>query len=191
MPRSVLRDPRGQLARDIPPREILEALADPATRLWVDIDSASRHQHAILEKLFRFHPLTIEDTLNPNSRVKIEAYDGYLFVQADLGRRAHDVMWTPGVKSLVGPNGVPAPLDAQVVAFLKRNATADGHLRARSDLRRGQEVEIIAGPMAGLIAIIEDPPDAQGRIRVLMRLLNQRPIKVRMPVRAVRSGWVA
>ncbi|MDF2771599.1 MAG: corA [Geminicoccaceae bacterium] len=80
MPRSVLHDSRGRLARDIPPRDLVEALADPATRLWVDIDSESRHQHAVLEKLFRFHPLTIEDTLNPNSRVKIEAYDGYLFV---------------------------------------------------------------------------------------------------------------
>src|SRR5688572_19147917 len=80
MPRSVLHDARGRLARDIPPRELVDALADPATRLWVDIDSESRHQHAVLEKLFRFHPLTIEDTLNPNSRVKIEAYDGYLFI---------------------------------------------------------------------------------------------------------------
>jgi magnesium transporter len=80
IPRSVVRDGQGHLARDIPPREILDALSDPATRLWVDIDSESRHQHAILEKLFRFHPLTIEDTLNPNSRVKIEPYDGYLFI---------------------------------------------------------------------------------------------------------------
>ena len=80
MPTSVLRDPAGRLARDIPPRDIRDALANPATRLWVDIDSTSRHQHAILEKLFHFHPLTVEDTLNPNSRVKIEAYDGYLFV---------------------------------------------------------------------------------------------------------------
>lgn len=80
MPRSVLHDSRGRVASDIPPRELLNALSDPGTRLWVDIDSGSRHQHAILEKLFHFHPLTIEDTLNPNSRVKIEAYDGYLFV---------------------------------------------------------------------------------------------------------------
>lgn len=80
VPHSVLRDSTGRLAFDIPPREIRDALADPGTKLWVDIDSTSRHQHAILEKLFRFHPLTIEDTLNPNSRVKIEAYDGYLFL---------------------------------------------------------------------------------------------------------------
>jgi magnesium transporter len=76
----MVRDANGRLAHDIPPREIRDALADASTKLWVDIDSTSRHQHAILEKLFRFHPLTIEDTLNPNSRVKIEAYEGYLFI---------------------------------------------------------------------------------------------------------------
>jgi magnesium transporter len=80
IPHSVLRDRKGGLAFDIPPREIRDALADPDTKLWVDIDSTSRHQHAILEKLFHFHPLTVEDTLNPNSRVKIEAYDGFLFI---------------------------------------------------------------------------------------------------------------
>lgn len=80
VPASVFRDANGRLSFDIPPREIRDALANSETKLWVDIDSTSRHQHAILEKLLRFHPLTIEDTLNPNSRVKIEAYDGYLFI---------------------------------------------------------------------------------------------------------------
>ncbi len=80
LPHSVLRDTSGRIAFDIPPREIRDALADSSTKLWIDIDSMSRHQHAILEKLLHFHPLTIEDTLNPNSRVKIEAYDGYLFI---------------------------------------------------------------------------------------------------------------
>ena len=80
VPHSVLRDGTGRLSFDIPPREIRDALADASTKLWIDIDSTSRHQHAILEKLLHFHPLTIEDTLNPNSRVKLEAYDGYLFM---------------------------------------------------------------------------------------------------------------
>jgi len=80
LPHSVLRDTSGRIAFDIPPREIRDALDDSSTKLWIDIDSTSRHQHAILEKLLHFHPLTIEDTLNPNSRVKIEAYDGYLFI---------------------------------------------------------------------------------------------------------------
>jgi len=80
VPHSVLRNESGRITFDIPPRDIRDALADSSTKLWIDIDSTSRHQHAILEKLLHFHPLTIEDTLNPNSRVKIEAYDGYLFI---------------------------------------------------------------------------------------------------------------
>jgi magnesium transporter len=46
----------------------------------VDIDSTVRSQHALLEKVFKFHPLAIEDTLNPSSRVKLEEYVGYLFI---------------------------------------------------------------------------------------------------------------
>jgi magnesium transporter len=33
----------------------------------------------LLEKVWDFHPLTIEDTLNPVSRVKVEEYPGFLF----------------------------------------------------------------------------------------------------------------
>ena len=41
---------------------------------------AADPQHALLEKVFCFHPLSIEDTLNPASRVKLEEYPGYLFM---------------------------------------------------------------------------------------------------------------
>jgi magnesium transporter len=61
-------------------RELVEAVRARAGTLWVDVDSTNRHQHAVLEKVFNFHPLAIEDTLNPNSRVKLEEYPGYLFV---------------------------------------------------------------------------------------------------------------
>lgn len=48
--------------------------------LWLDIDSSDPAQHALLAQVFHFHPLTIEDTLNRHTRVKVEAYDGYLLV---------------------------------------------------------------------------------------------------------------
>lgn len=48
--------------------------------LWLDIDSSDPQQHGLLAEVFRFHPLTIEDTLNRHTRVKVEDYDGYLFI---------------------------------------------------------------------------------------------------------------
>jgi magnesium transporter len=65
---------------DCHPRDLVELVARPAGLLWVHLDSTSPAQHALLEKLFRFHPLAIEDTLNPATRVKVEEYDGYLFL---------------------------------------------------------------------------------------------------------------
>ena len=64
---------------DCHPRDVPQLLAQGGP-LWVDIDSTVRSQHALLEKVFGFHPLAIEDTLNPASRVKLEEYPGYLYI---------------------------------------------------------------------------------------------------------------
>ena len=75
----VFRGDDGSEVVDCHPRDV-SALLEAKGALWVDIDSSNRSQHALLEKLFHFHPLSIEDTLNPASRVKIEEYPGYLFI---------------------------------------------------------------------------------------------------------------
>lgn len=79
LPRTIYRGPKGGGVVDCHPREVSQLLAEGGA-LWVDIDSTVRSQHAMLEKVFHFHPLAIEDTLNPNSRVKLEEYDGFLFI---------------------------------------------------------------------------------------------------------------
>jgi magnesium transporter len=79
VPRSVHVNGDGALQRDLHPNQLVQALRAGSGVLWVDVDSTQRSQHAVLEKVFQFHPLAIEDTLNPESRVKLEEYDGYLF----------------------------------------------------------------------------------------------------------------
>ncbi|MCU0647001.1 MAG: magnesium/cobalt transporter CorA [Gemmatimonadaceae bacterium] len=80
LPLIVHRDAAGRCAADLHPRDLAQIVQQKNGLLWVDIDSSSRHQHALLEKVFGFHHLAIEDTLNPQSRVKIEEFEGYLFV---------------------------------------------------------------------------------------------------------------
>ena len=80
LPCSYYLDEHGTLRHDLPPSELLSAVECEKGELWVAIDVGSRSQVAVLEKVFHFHPLSIEDTLNPNSRVKIEEYPGYLFM---------------------------------------------------------------------------------------------------------------
>jgi magnesium transporter len=78
-PRCVLSE-NGATKRDLDVREIAAAVRETAGTLWVDVDTNSRQQVALLEKIFGFHHLSIEDVLNPNSRAKVEEYDGYVFV---------------------------------------------------------------------------------------------------------------
>jgi magnesium transporter len=78
-PRSFFVDPDGALKRDLSVAELAQVVRERSGQLWVDIDVGNRYQVALLEKIWSFHPLTIEDTLNPLSRVKVEEYPGFLF----------------------------------------------------------------------------------------------------------------
>ena len=82
VPRIVHRIPGAPMRTELHPMELHELVrsgAIPGT-LWVDIDCESRHQVALLEKVFDFHPLAVEDALNPQSRVKVDEYKNALFV---------------------------------------------------------------------------------------------------------------
>jgi len=79
VPFSIYLAPSGALERNLRPARLLEAVQEGG-QLWLDIDANDVHQHALLEKLFHFHHLAIEDTLSPRTRVKLEEYQDYLFL---------------------------------------------------------------------------------------------------------------
>ena len=63
----------------------LEALrlvhGDKGLIVWVDLDNPTDDEiKAILEGLFQFHPLAIEDCVTPSPLPKIEDYEDYLFM---------------------------------------------------------------------------------------------------------------
>jgi transcriptional antiterminator RfaH len=120
----------------------------------------------------------------------IPLFPNYLFVRLHLPTEFHYVIWSPGVKRLVSFGDRPIPLDDDAVTFLKQQTDPEGVIKSRSQLRPGQEVEIRGGPFDGLIAIIQDPPDAKGRVRILLKLLS-RQISVRLGVEFIKGEWVA
>ena len=69
-----------------------------------------------------------------------------------------------------------------------KKADSDGIIAVPQQLAAGEEVRIVAGPFAGLLGVIRDPPDAKGRLKVLMQLLH-RPMTVAMPTQFVESKW--
>ncbi len=55
--------------------------ADKGLLVWVDLNSPTPEEiKEILENVFQFHPLAIEDCVAPNSLPKVEDYEDYLFI---------------------------------------------------------------------------------------------------------------
>lgn len=76
-PRSWYRDAAGAFKTNLDLREFPAILAAGTGTLWVDVHSESPAQHAVLADVFKFHPLSIEDTLSSEGRVKFEEFPGY------------------------------------------------------------------------------------------------------------------
>ena len=146
--------------------------------------------HLRMKNLDVFFPrLDLVRVAEKRKRV-IPLFPNYLFVRIHLPTEFHYVSWSPGVKRLVSFGERPIPLDERVVDFLRQQTDSEGVIRARSQLRPGQEVEIRGGPFDGLIAIIQDPPDAKGRVRILLKLLS-RQITVKLGVEFIKGEWLA
>src|SRR5258708_15392290 len=72
----------GKLAgRDLEIEALRLVAADKGLIVWVDLDNPTDDEiKAILEGLFHFHPLAIEDCVTPSPLPKIEDYEEYLFM---------------------------------------------------------------------------------------------------------------
>jgi transcriptional antiterminator RfaH len=116
-------------------------------------------------------------------------FPNYLFIRVNLATESHYVIWSPGVKRIVSFSDTPIPLEDSVVQFLREKANAQGVIQAHSQLKPGQQVEITGGPFDGFTGIIENRPNAKGRVKILLKLLS-RQISVKLGVEFVRNQSV-
>lgn len=157
-----------------------------ATREWFVISSKPRREEYAQEQLARrgvetFLPRIVEPARLLDRSNIAPLFPGYLFVHIDLATQYFNVVWTPGVRKLIGFGEAPSPVDDAVVDFLRERVGAEGILRPASLLREGDMVRVRRGPLEGLVGIIEHPGGGRGRVRVLMELLR-RQTRVEMPL---------
>ncbi|HVF17484.1 MAG TPA: magnesium/cobalt transporter CorA [Steroidobacteraceae bacterium] len=70
----------GTIRTDIDVAELRSVVKSGEGTLWVDIDNRRPEQVALLSDVVHFHPLAIEDSLNPNSRVKFDEYANFIIL---------------------------------------------------------------------------------------------------------------
>ena len=164
-------------------------------RRWFVVYSKA-HKEGVAEFQLRlkgldvfFPRLLLPESVRKHKRI-IPLFPNYLFVRINLWEESHYVIWSPGVKRFVSFDETPAPVDDQIMDYLMGLADSQSIIPAQSSLKRSEEVRITGGPFVGLAGIIKEPPDAKGRVKVLLNLLL-REVQVDVPVQYVAGGWVA
>jgi transcriptional antiterminator RfaH len=147
--------------------------------------------HLRLKGVETFFPQLLVPNASRSRRRIIPLFPNYLFVRLEITSPEYFyVTWSPGVRRIVSFNGCPASIDEQIVDFFMRQADEEGIIRARSNLKTGQEVRITGGPLGGLVGVLQEPPDGKGRVKILLNLLN-RQTNVEVPLQFIETGWVA
>ncbi len=69
------------VGRDLEIEALRLVRGDKGLVLWVDLESPTQDEiRTVLEGVFQFHPLAIEDCVTPSSLPKVEDYEDYLFL---------------------------------------------------------------------------------------------------------------
>lgn len=97
----------------------------------------------------------------------------YLFARMTYPDDYYAVIWTKGVRRIVGNGEKPIALDDSVIDLLKKQSEQKGFIQPSPQLNTGDTVRVKNGPLAGLIGIIDGSLDEKGRIKVLLDFLKE------------------
>src|SRR5215208_2832529 len=75
MLRAFIKYADDRVSRETTPEALSAALRDHESTFWLDMVKPTEEEYALLDDVFGFHPLAIEDTLNYMQRPKIENYN--------------------------------------------------------------------------------------------------------------------
>ena len=149
---------------------------------WFVVRSKARKEDVAVQQLERRGVTVFLPRIVEYGRGQIAPlFPGYLFVNIELFRQYYRVVWTPGVRGFVAFGGVPTPLQESVIYLIASSAGQDGVIRPLARFKAGDRVQIRSGPLAGLVAIIEQPCSQRGRVKILLDFLRQ-GASVELPV---------
>jgi transcriptional antiterminator RfaH len=132
-----------------------------------------------------FYPRLRVKPVNPRSRKQKPYFPGYLFLHTDLDSSSvSSLERIPGVTNLVSFGGEPSNVPDWVIHEIRMKVD---ELNAHSgDVKTkfpaGALVKIDHGPFAGYEGIVDERIPGRERVRILLKMLQDRNIPVDLPI---------
>jgi transcriptional antiterminator RfaH len=156
---------------------------------WYVVHTKPHQEYHVLDRL-RFRLPGIEvfcpqiEVAHRRARRRVVAleplFPSYLFIRmADEWPGWCMVIWTPGVRAVLGAGERPLPVPDDVIWSIQERVARLGFIRVRSPFAPGTPIRILDGPLAGLGGLFQRPVSRDGRVRVLLDILNRSvPIEI-------------
>lgn len=99
-------------------------------------------------------------------------FPSYLFARFHHPEDYPYVVWTRGVKRVLGSDGKPTPVPQEVILTIKGQMDERGLVRVGRRLKPKDRVRIKSGPFKDLLALFERELDDKGRVEILLQVLG-------------------
>ncbi len=145
-----------------------------AVRTQPNREHRAKHQ-LDLQQFRTFLPLIEKSVRHARKvrQVRSALFPGYLFVELDLSRdQWRCINSTYGVSCLVMAGERPANIPAGVIESIIDMSESNGLVDFTPDLQAGISVQMVSGPLSGLIGRL-NRCDARGRVEVLLEVMGQ------------------
>jgi len=96
----------------------------------------------------------------------------YLFVQCDISRWAQRIRYTRGVAKMLGTRDGPSAIDDTILGCIQERIGSDGFVELIDPMSIGDPVEIMSGPLKGLIGVFHSTTSAAERVVLLLNAAN-------------------
>lgn len=146
---------------------------------WYAIYTKPGKERLVAEMLLRagiesYNPrLKVKKYVRRGYRDSVESlFPCYIFARFGPARHLWMVNYTRGVKNVVGGPGGPQQVPDEMINSI-RDMEKDGLISVRdADIKEGDAVRIVDGPMAGLKAVFRQPMKGEERAMLLVEALG-------------------
>ncbi|RLB98055.1 MAG: transcriptional antiterminator, partial [Deltaproteobacteria bacterium] len=126
---------------------------------WYVLHTRSRFENVVHEGLARkqveayLPKITVPSKRRDRRQmIQVPLFPGYVFVRSDLNPHQQlEIVKTVGVVRFIANRQGPLPVGDETIASLKIMVAADRQIITGRQLRRGDQVIVVAGPMAGVV----------------------------------------
>ncbi|HEU4508031.1 MAG TPA: transcription termination/antitermination NusG family protein [Pyrinomonadaceae bacterium] len=127
-------------------------------------------------KVETFNPKIRERRLNPFTGAPIyerkPLFPRYIFARFDAGILLSKIIFTRGVRQVVGFGNGPVPVEDEIIQFIKDRMDKDGLINLEEEFKRGDLVTVKDGLLGELSGIFEREIQGTDRVRILLNAIN-------------------